>query len=106
MKEDIKKIRNGDKLYIASDKTTNYYKTDVKEYNELKKRNIEKDYKKSEESEVDKVTKEDKKIAEKFKLENRIYKTPRRESFTLYKDHKENFANIKHDQVSKTPDLH
>ena len=81
--------------FFFCDKTTNYYKTDVKEYNKLKKRNIEKDYKRSEEVEVDKVTKEDKKIAEKFKLENRIYKTPRRESFTLYKDHKENFANNK-----------
>ena len=95
MKEDIKKIRKDDKLYIASDKTTNFYRTDVNEYNKLKKRNIEKDYKTSSENEIDKVTKEDRKIAEKFKLENRIYKTPRRESFTLFKDHKDNFANRK-----------
>ena len=95
MKEDIKKMRKDDKLYIASDKTTNYYRTDVDEYNRLKKRNIEKDYKTSTEDEVDKVTKEDKRIAEKFKLENRIYKTPRRESFQTFKDHKDNFLNNK-----------
>ena len=95
MKEDIKKIRKDDKLYIASDKTTNYYRTDVDEYNRLKKRNIEKDYKTSTENDVDKVTKEDKRIAEKFKLENRIYKTPRRESFQTFKDHKDNFLNNK-----------
>ena len=41
------------------------------------------------------MTKGDKKIAEKLKLDDRIFKTSERESFLTLKDHKENFTNNK-----------
>ena len=61
----------------------------------MKEREIHKDYKKCSEDEVKKVTQEDKKIAENLKLETRIPRTIRRESFQTFKDHKENFQNNK-----------
>ena len=95
LREDIKKIKKEDKLFIAGDKSNNYYKCDADEYSRLKEREIHKDYKKCSEDEVKKVTQEDKKIAENLKLETRIPRTIRRESFQTLKDHKENFQNNK-----------
>ena len=99
MKEDIKKIKKEDKLFIAGDKTKNYYKCDVEEYSKLKTREITKGYKKCTEDDVNKVTREDKRIAENLMLEQRIPKTIRRESFQTFKDHKENFQNNKQSRL-------
>ena len=93
--ENIKKIRNEEKLLIAGDKSSNYYKCEAEEYSRLKEREIKKGYKKATEDDVNKITKEDKKIAEKLKLEKRIPKTIKRESFQTFKDLKDNFQNNK-----------
>ena len=95
LQEDIKKIKREEKLFIAADKTTNYYKCGVDEYSKLKKREIQKGYKKCTEEDVKKITEEDKKIAEDLRLEKRIPKTIKRETFQTFKDHKENFQNNK-----------
>ena len=104
MKEELQKMKNEPKLFIKADKSNNYYKVTPEEYSDLLKRDIENKYKRCKEEDgiykdVEKVTKGDKKIAEKLKLEDRIYKTSERQAYLLLKDHKENFANKKQSRL-------
>ena len=93
LKEDIKKINDEQRMIIAADKTTNYYKVTKENHDELLKKHINKDYRKADEQTVKDITKVDKEIAAKLKLEDRIYKTSRRQAFITMKDHKPNFQN-------------
>ena len=86
-------INDEDRIFIAADKTANYYKMDKEKHDDLLHRNITKDYKKANESIIKDVTKEDKAIANKLELDDRIYTTANRESFFTLKDHKDNFMN-------------
>ena len=47
LKEDIRKIANESKMFIAVDKTTNFYKVTKEKHDELLKKEINKDYKKT-----------------------------------------------------------
>ena len=51
LNENIKKIKNEEKLIIAGDKSTNYYKCEAEEYSRVKEREIKKGYKKATEKE-------------------------------------------------------
>ena len=93
LKEDIKKINDEQRMIIAADKTTNYYKVTKENHDELLKKHINKDYRKADEQTVKDITKVDKEIAAKLELEDRIYKTSRRQAFITMKDHKPNFQN-------------
>ena len=66
---------------------------DPAEYSELLKRDVTKEYKKTDAKTVKKVTKGDKEIAKKLELEDRIFKTSERQAFLTLKDHKDNFIN-------------
>jgi len=46
MRNNVKDIKNDDKLLVKADKTTNFYKLSTSQYRELIKQNITKDYKK------------------------------------------------------------
>ena len=65
----------------------------------MKTREIQKGYKQCDEEDINKVTQEDKKIAEKLKLDQRIPRTIKRESFQTFKDHKDNFHNNKQSRL-------
>ena len=65
----------------------------------MKTREIQKGYKQCDEEDITKVTQEDKKIAEKLKLDQRIPRTIKRESFQTFKDHKDNFHNNKQSRL-------
>ena len=91
LKHDYSKLKNDDKIYVAADKTTNFYKVSVEDYDKLLENNITTDYKKTTEAKVKKVAMEDKKIATKLNIEDRIYQTTEREAFATLKDHKDNF---------------
>ena len=93
LKADLNMINDENRIFIAADKTTNYYKMDKEKHDDLLHRNITKDYKKANESIIKDVTKEDKAIASKLELDDRIYTTANRESFFTLKDHKDNFMN-------------
>ena len=56
-------------------------------------KHINKDYKKCNKRTVKNITKNDKKIAEKLDLEDRIYRTKEKQAFIQLKDHKPNFVN-------------
>ena len=69
MKEDIKKMKNNDKVFVSADKTSNFYRMSPENYKELLKNNITKEYKKADEDIPDKVNKGDKKLANKLELD-------------------------------------
>ena len=94
LKEDIKNIARENKMIVAADKTNNFYKVTKEKYGELLEKNINKDYKKTDEDNIKNATKMDKEIADKLELGNRIYKTSRRSAFITLKDHKPNFQNV------------
>ena len=86
-------IRKSDKVLIAADKTTNFYKTDVHTYEDLLQKNITKHYKKITPDTTSAIEMKNKQIAEKLQLDDRIRVTAKREAFITLKDHKPNFEN-------------
>lgn len=90
---DITKIRKDDRLFVPADKTTNFYKLHPKAYNDLLAKNITKDYKKADNETEKQYTLENKLIAEKLDLCDRIEQTAKTPAFITLKDHKPNFLN-------------
>ena len=78
---------------MKADKTTNYYKTAPEDYMTLVDKNVTKTYKKTNPNVPDIITLEDKKIAEKIELADRIEVSTSRDSFITLKDHKPDFIN-------------
>ena len=74
-------------MYISADKTTNFYKMDTNTYNELLKKQINKDYKKTNMEVVREVTKQDKEIVTKLDIEDRVYSSTAKQAFISLKDH-------------------
>lgn len=93
LSKDVNNIKKSDKLLIAADKTTNFYKVKPDDHNKLLNNNITKDYKKAPSTLDRDITKEDKNIATKLKLDDRIDTTAKNEAFITLKDHKPNFNN-------------
>ena len=93
LKDDLNNIRREEKVIIAADKTRNFYKTDKEKYNEYLNNNITRDYKKTEKKVIDDITKDDKKIAAKLEIDDRLHCTRKRDSFITVKDHKQQFLN-------------
>ena len=84
LKDDLKDIKNEKKVIISADKTRNYYKMERDDYNELLNNNITKEYKIADNSLVNKITKDDREMAEKLEVADRMYCTSKRESFYNY----------------------
>ena len=93
MKEDLKAIKDEEKVIVAADKTRNYYKMEKERYKELLNNNITKDYKKVDEKVITDITKDDKKEAINLDVADRVYCTSKRDSFITIKDHKQNYMN-------------
>ena len=95
MREDISNMDRSKDLYIAGDKSSNYYKVSHKEYSKHLHRDITKVYETAEMEDFDNVTKEDRRIATDLGIADRVFKTSKRQAFLSYKDHKDNFHNSK-----------
>ena len=91
--KDVNNIRKEDKVLVKADKTRNYYKLKSEQYKSLLQKNIEKNYRKVNNSEIDVIAKQEKKLAQSIELEDRIEKTAIKEAFITLKDHKDNFEN-------------
>ena len=52
LNEDIKSVKNDDRLFVKADKSTNFYKVDTTKYNQLLQANITKTYKKADMSQL------------------------------------------------------
>ena len=93
LRKDITKIKYYNHLLIPADKTNNYYKLKSEQHETLLNKSIQKEYKKSTETGESHITREDKNIAERLKLSDRINITAKREAFLTLKDHKPNSNN-------------
>ncbi len=87
------RIRKEDKLLVAADKTTNFYRLDAHSYKQLVNTAITKSYKKAPNSTATKIISTEKKIAENINLDNRIDALTARHAFVTLKDHTPNFQN-------------
>ena len=74
MKDDLSKMKrsNPDKVIISADKTCNYYRCDLTQYDKLLTENVSKVYRKGNQTELNEVNIKVSKIAKKEKLENRM----------------------------------
>ena len=93
LRDDLKNIKREDRIIVAADKTRNHYMMDKEKYEDFLNNNITKDYKKADQNVVDDITKNDKVVASKLEIEDRVYCTTKRASFITLKDHKQNFEN-------------
>ncbi|GFO49153.1 hypothetical protein PoB_007565800 [Plakobranchus ocellatus] len=93
LKADINKIKQDKQLYIPTDKTNNYYKLNDTQYENLLNKCVIKEYRKTGAQATHEVAIEDKNIAERLDLTDRIETTAKREAFITLKDHKSNFQN-------------
>jgi hypothetical protein len=91
LKNICKKMENEPKLIIPADKTSNFYKLDRAEYEDLRCKDVQKCYRKEKSQTFEKVNKEHIKIATKLDVEDRIFKTSQQDCFITLKDHKSNF---------------
>ena len=93
LKTHMQEMKGDNRIYVAADKTTNYYKVSPEKYKEMMQKENTKEYKKAKESDLEKLNKEDKHIAEKLEIDDRLYAFTKRDSFITIKDHKDNFEN-------------
>ena len=93
LKDNMVEMSQNNDIYVAADKTENYYRISRIEHDRLVSKNVRKDYKKGPANAINKVNNEDKKIAEELELDDRIYAFSEREAYITIKDHKENYRN-------------
>ena len=93
LKDNMVEMSQNNDIYVAADKTENYYRISRIEHDRLVSKNVRKDYKKGPANAINKVNNEDKKIAEELELDDRIYAFSERENYITIKDHKENYRN-------------
>ena len=93
LKADTEGINNAPKLLIAADKTRNFYKVEPPAQNDLLEQNIMKSYKKAHPNTIRDIHAENKKIATKLGIDDRVDTTANKDAFVTLKDHKPNFAN-------------
>ena len=89
----MNRMNNDNSIYVAADKTNNYYRMSEDDYDKLHMKSITNEYKRCTEDYIHKVDQSDKNLAEGLKIENRVYAYSRCESFVTIKDHKENYIN-------------
>ncbi len=80
-------------LFVAADKTTNFYRLDAPTYEKLLDMAITKTYKKAPTKATSRIVSDEKKIAKSLGIDNRVDSLAAKDSFITLKDHKPNFPN-------------
>ena len=93
LNQDRKEISKNERLLVAADKTTNFYKVKREDYNKLLDNNITKTYKKAPDTLEKCILEKDKAIADNLDISDRIDSTAKNQCFITIKDHKPNFRN-------------
>lgn len=93
LKEDTDSIKTDPRLLIPADKTTNFYKLEPTMYNDLLEKNITKSYKKAHPETIQAIHDQNKDIATRLRIDDRVDSTANKAAFITLKDHKPNFAN-------------
>ena len=91
--DDVKKVRDCPNIIAFSDKTNNLYEMKPDDYRKLLFENITKDYRKCDESTLDKINLEAEGIISKNATRKRIPKFQKSEAFISIKDYKDSFSN-------------
>ena len=91
--KDLNHFKKEDHFCIPADKTKNYYRVKPAHHEHLLEKSTHKNYKKTDRSALNNISKTDIHIAKKLDLADRINTTTERDSFITLKDHKENFKN-------------
>ena len=90
---DKNSISNEERLFVAADKTSNFYKMKKEDYNRIMETEIHKNYKKANKSVIEKANRDHNKIVTELELEDRVFSSTERPAFVTLKDHKPNFEN-------------
>ena len=93
LSNDIKEVKNSDKVFVSADKSRHVYKLGQSEYKKLLKENITKRYKNSDRRKVNNVNSHAKRITKKLPISDRIEKLHETEAYIAIKDHKGDFPN-------------
>ena len=93
LEEDIASVKNDSRLFVKTDKSTNFYKLDVPEYKRLLEANVTKTYRKADIKQLTKIDEEARTITKKLNVDDRVESMAKKEAFITLKDHKENFEN-------------
>ena len=90
---DIVKVKRDTKMIVGADKSSNYYRMEKEKHKELLLKAVHNTYKKGDEAVEEEVNQEARNIAIQLDVDDRVFKTERREALITLKDHKDNFAN-------------
>ena len=93
LSHDLTKIKTDEKLLVAADKTTNFYRLDAPTYDTLLNTAITKTYKKAPAQATSRIISDEKKIAKSLGIDNRVDSLATKDSYITLKDHKPNFSN-------------
>ena len=93
LKKEKIKIDKQKQMIIPADKTSNNYLVPPDKYKKFLEKEVQKDYKRESELEVEKVINEHRKTITDLDLSDRVCRTVPRNAFIYLKDHKENFQN-------------
>ena len=93
LQDDIKSLKQTDKVVVEADKSNNFYLIDKLQYNQLLEKDIHKEYKKSSENELNLVNLKAAKIAKELQLDNRMKIHTTTECYVTIKDHKDEFMS-------------
>ena len=91
LNNNIKELRESDKVFVSVDKSLYIYKMEKDEYKKLLFENITKTYKKTTEEKLKTINKGAKTIARKLELDDRVEKVQESQCYITVKDHKEDF---------------
>ena len=92
MRKDLNEIGNSNMVVVPADKSNNFYKINIQDYDKTLRNNITKDYKKASKDLRLKIDEETAVIATDLKLADRMENYQLRKPFILLKDHKEGFT--------------
>ena len=90
---DIAKVKRDPKVIVSADKSSNYCKMEKERHKELLLRAVHDTYKKGSEVVEEEVNQEARTFAIQLDVDDRVFRTERREALISLKDHKPNFAN-------------
>ena len=93
LKNDIKRIKSSNAVFVPADKTKNLYEMDAGLYNKLLDDNITKHYQAAPDDAYHMVNTSAKRIAKELNVADRLETLARKKAFITLKDHKPNFSN-------------
>ena len=93
LKSDKVKIANESKVIVPADKSPNFYKLEKTDYEDLLSKEVNKQYKKAEENEINNIKLKHIEIVEDLDIDDRVFATAKNKARVTLKDHKPNFRN-------------